>query len=190
MASSVVFNPRFVPTVDRVINDAFGYIMGAVRRIAIKSILVQTGPNAHSRPGNPVRTKRPATVYRNTIERDYDSRKQVGVCGPIKTFKNTGGLTKPAGGKTVPQMLEYGGDMIGLKPQWFLTKNVPRAFRQKKKTNKRHNLKYTVIPPGIYWVAARPTMRLAFNKTLTQQNLQAAFRRIGVSDTSSITKVI
>jgi len=51
-------------------------------------------------------------------------------------------------------------------------------------------LKWVVIPAGTRRVEARPTMRLALNKTLTASNLQAAFNRAGISDPESLKREI
>lgn len=198
MASAVAVNRNFTKAVERRCDNAFRYILGAIRRRAIKMIRVQTLTNPHSKPGEAVRTRRPATVYKNTIERDYNPRTKVGICGPIRTFKNANADTRPAvggpfGGKnTVPRLLEYGGLMVATRPQLFLTKKVPKQFRQKLKSDRRKNAKWTVIKPGVYTVEARPTMRLAFNETVLQTNktLVEAFRRTGVVDPPSLQKVI
>lgn len=180
---------------DRKVDGAYRYLAGAIRRNARKSIRKGTKNKPHSLPDNPVNSR--SRIFRNTIERDYNPKTKTLVVGP----KTTRGRRN--GGKTIPQGLEYGVTFNSPKPTFIPAAKADiraRTIAWKKKNQRRRSkglkrikkseLKWVIIPAGSRTIDPRPTMRLAFNKTLTATNLQRAFRQIGITDTSTLRRNI
>ena len=105
---------------------------------------------------------------------------------------------RPLARPSVPSVLEYGG-RISTTTDTFIPVNGPqgvdarwkqlalqRINRRRRRNGRRRlpmkQLQYITIPAGVRRVAARPTMRLALEKTLLANNktLRDAFRRAGV----------
>lgn len=185
--------------IDQKIDGAYLYIAGAIRRNARRSIKKGSKSRPHSMPGEAAHS-RGKQVLRNTIERDYDKRTKILIVGPKKTGFSPGAQVPV--GQTVPQLLEYGGKINASEPTYIHVSRADKravniAFRKQKQAARKKGrrllkseVKWVEIPAGVRTVDARPTMRLAFNKTATAQNLKFAFDRIGISDTSTVLRTI
>lgn len=183
------------------IDDAYMIIATNIRQKARRSIKRSTKSNPHSLPGKAVKTR--TQIYRNTIERDYNPRKKTLIVGPkTRGFNNRKDGAVPAGGQTIPRLLEYGGYIRASRPTFIHKKYAdPRAatiawkkqraeFRKRKRridprTGKNKtflkgtDFKWVIIPPGTRKVDPRPTMRLAFNKSISQKGMRKWFLKIG-----------
>ncbi len=173
-----------------------------------------------SEPYKPART-RPSKIWKYTIRTAWDKRTWTCVTGHKydrfheKSAWRTG---KPANGKRVPELLEYGGYKVIRKPVFMPKLAAPMEKRKKEvaRLNKMLNEKdaqgnfvykmkrppsgkYTVsnlktvpIWPGTYEVKPRPTMRLAWNKTCVQTNQYVirAFRKAKIRNPQRLQKQI
>lgn len=179
-------NARIYNAVDKKVDGAYRYIGGALRRNARNSIRKGSKTKPHSLPGKPINSR--SGIYKNTIERDYNPRTKLLIVGP----KTTAG--RKIGNKTLPRALEYGVRFRENKPTYIPASRADgraRTIAWKKLNQKRKNkgrkrikkseLKWVIIPPGSRVIDARPTMRLAMNKTVTSRNLKTAFDRTRIN---------
>lgn len=173
------------------IDDAVIYIISSVRRRAKKNIGKPQKRRKPSNPGESVNTQ--TGIYPDTIKRHYDQTTMTGIVGPDYEKANDGGFKE----STLPHGLEYGGTKVIDKPSYLPASLVGTVYKKQEADRlnaKRRrgkvkldaepwtvkNLKYVEIPAGTQTVEPRPTMRLAFNKIATADNLKAKFALIGI----------
>lgn len=96
--------------IDRTSEKALRTIGALVRRVERNSIKVKEGP---SKPGNPPHAHGQDSLFRNKIFFVYDHKTKAVLIGPALI---NGSLRKPPG-KTVPEVLEFGGtvEFVNLK---------------------------------------------------------------------------
>ena len=211
--ASVARTERVARAIEKKINKGMMTIAGAIRRKARKSINHGGAKNRkHSRPGKPIISPKPGTIMYNTVFRYYDSKKMSLLVGfSSRGFENKDGA-RPTGGKSIPNLLEYGGGIYSSKPTVKLARRtegkwVTHYWKQKKKELiikrkrlgktaqempqiKKRDIKWVVIPPGNRKVKARPTMRPAFNAVTADGKLGKHWRNIGITDPAEIEKHI
>jgi len=206
---------RVGKAINRKIDRGMMTIAGAIRRKARKSIKSGGAKRRkHSKPGEPIISPKPGRIMFNTVERNYNARTGSLIVGFKKTgFQNMGqDGSRPIGGVTIPHLLEYGGGINAKKPTvklaartqskwvtwyWKTKKAEVRAKRKRLGLTaaqmplpKKADIKWVVIPPGNRKVEARPTMRLAFNKVVTDGTLQKHWNNIGINDPTELEKHI
>jgi hypothetical protein len=187
-------------------DKAYNIIGNNVRQKAKKGIRLGTKTRPHSDPGKTAKSRKTDPVYKNTIRYHYDKRKKSLVVGPItRGFYNRKDGAKPTK-STVPNLLEYGGYIrasnityirkenadpraatIAWKKQRAAWRNIPKYKRppdpsdptKTKRFIKKRDFKWVSIPAGTRKVEQRPTMRLAFNKTVNQKGMRKHFLAIG-----------
>ena len=160
---------KVINAVGRKTAAAMTHIGGTTRKTARRSIKKATSTTLHSPPGKPVRTQTGTYKKARTILFEYDERKQVMICGPVKLPKKTS--IRPQG-KTTPQLLEEGGTARASKPVFIRVRAKKRKRGQKKFVWRR-------LPKGTFKYKPRPTMKLAQAKTFTSTKLRQAFGVIG-----------
>lgn len=198
---------RLARRLNQRIDNAYGLIAANIRQNARKSIRNGTKTRPHSDPGRPVKTRKSAPVYRNTIERYYNSRTKTLIVGPkTRGFKNRKDNARPTAG-TIPRTLEYGGYLrASSKTVIHKSKADPRAAtiawkKQRSKWQKKprwqrldptgkygtvdgrflkgRDFQWVFIEAGTRKIEQRPTMRLAFNKSVNQRGMRKHFLAIG-----------
>lgn len=156
---------------DKKTNAAFNYIGGTLRKTAVNSVKRSNSQTLHSPPGKPVRTQ--TDVYKKSILYEYEPRRKGFICGPKRLPIQT--KVNPGNRRSIPELLEKGGIGRSLVDTY---KRIKRKNKQRrKKTDKR--FVWVKIPAGPRRYEPRPTMRLAYQKTVNRKNLNKAFATIG-----------
>lgn len=158
-----------VNKMDKKTNAAFNWIGGTMRKTAKRSVRKSNSRTRHSPPGKPVRTQ--TGIFPKTILYEYDPKKKTLICGPKKLPIRS--KVRPGNRRSIPELLEKGGTGQAVNPTFLLVKPRKRKRRQKKK------YVWVKLPAGKRRYKPRPTMKLAYNKTINRKNLQRAFATIG-----------
>ena len=197
----VVHHSETMQRIDNQVERAIRYLAGVTRNQARRSIRVRRDPNEpHSDPYGPI-ARGNAVIYR-TIEREWDPRRRTVVVGPRMDAFRAAAVARtgtPDRGFRVPQLLEYGGTQTIPADFKIPAKRAPMRWKRREVarlnaleaqkpdwwTNKRTwtvgDLQTVTMTRGTYTVLPRPTMRLAWNRTIVQTNsgVQWAFARAG-----------
>ena len=177
--SKVAFSQFFdraeiIKKVDKKNAAAMNHIGAFTRKVARNSIERTTSTTLTSPPGKPVRS--PTGIFKRTIFYEYDTRKEVMIAGPKKIPK----LSKVRSAKTTPQLLEEGGRATAKKDLFRRVRARKVKRRRRKGEVRRKKFVFVKIKRGTQLnYRARPTMKLAKQKSFSSPRLQRAFGVIG-----------
>lgn len=163
---------KVIDAMDRKVAKAMNFIGGTLRKTAKRSVRKSTKNKPHGVEGGPVRTQ--TGIYPKTILYEYDPRKKTVICGPKKLSITD--AVQPVNRSSVPELLEKGGRAIATRSTYMFVKSQGRNRRGQFTKKKQRLIR---IPPGPREYKPRPTMQLAWRKTVTNSKLKQAFGVIG-----------
>lgn len=191
----VFFNDdRLNALIDKKTKRAFNKVGAAIRRKMQQGMKKVGATTGHSEPGKYPKFSDSGAPIKKTIVYIYDSRRNSVIIGPKIGSHSI--MARPAGGKTVPQVVNEGGIinnrtavpiLYNASKRKFLSlgteagAKIARTIRQAKRSGKKYRGQWrlTVLAAGPRRIAARPFTTLAYRDARADVKLRQAFRETG-----------